>query len=544
MIKKLWNDQAFRYSLIAGAIWSLAAHAYAFLGSSFSHDSLNAIYASSVEEHWKLELGRFLFPVYRSLLRGQLLLPWLIGIFFTLWMVLTVYLICKLFDVEFFLPILLIAGVLTVNKTVIALTATYLYELDIDMLSVLFAVLAVYLWNKKKWGFLTGAIFLCMTLGIYQCNLSVAVVLIIFVCVLDLLLSRKTWQKVLVSGLLGIGMILLGILLYALVLKIALSIADAQLVTGLYNSLPNMFIPGKNYGRLLLDAYRDMNRQFQIEFGFYAGWAVILLRLALSIASLGMMIRMIVLKKPKVAAVILAAVLLVLIPLGANFSYILNNGQVHDLMRFAFWLVAIWPVVLLENRPESRKAKVVSTGATGAGKKNHAARLVRETSALWKNLVFLMLFVLLLNNVVIANGVYLKKDLENHQTMSLMTRAMADLEDVLQENGASANVSEGGALPVVCFIGAPAFPEMPGFWRYSSLTGAWDRSPITADTSTYYFNLYKAYLTYYLNAPVTICSDEVHETIKASSAAAAMPCYPVDGYIQLIDGIYVIKIGE
>ena len=544
MIKKLWNDQAFRYSLLASAIWSLAAHAYAFLHSSFSHDALNAIYASSVEERWKVELGRFIFPIYRSVLRGQLLLPWVIGILFTLWVLLTVYFICKLFDVKFFSPILMIAGVLAVNKTVIALTATYLYELDIDMLSVFFAVLAVYLWEKRKWGFLTGAICLAMTLGIYQCNLSVAVLLIIFVCILDLLLSRKTWQKVLIHGLLGIAMILLGGLLYALILKVALSIAGTQLVTGLYNSLPNMFLPGKDYGLLLLNAYADMDQQLQTVYGFYGAWFVTVVRLALYVLSICLMIRMIVVKKPKALAVILAVVLLILIPLGANFSYILNDGQTHDLMRFAFWLVTLWPVLLLESRPERRKEKSVSAGATGAGKRNHAARLAKESSQLVRSLAFVLLFVLLLNNVVTANAVYLKKDFEDRQTMSLMTRVMADLEDAMEDADASVTATSETEKPTVCFIGVPPFEEMPGFWRYSSLTGAYAKSPISSDVSTYYFNLYKAYVQYYLNAPLTLCADEVHDSFKASPAVAAMPSYPSAGYIQFIGGIWVVKIGE
>ena len=65
MLRKLWNDQAFRYSLLGSVLWSLKAHAYMFLHSLFSHDALNALYASPGEEVWKVELGRFLFPVYR-----------------------------------------------------------------------------------------------------------------------------------------------------------------------------------------------------------------------------------------------------------------------------------------------------------------------------------------------------------------------------------------------------------------------------------------------------------------------------------------------
>ena len=496
MLRKLWNDQAFRHSLLGSVLWSLMAHAYMFLHSLFSHDALNALYASPGEEVWKVELGRFLFPVYRALFRGQLLLPWVVGLFFTLWLALTVYLLCKLFNLKFFWPIFLTAGVLAVNKTVIALSATYLYELDIDMLSVLFATLAVYLWKKYKFGFLWGSLCLLGTLGIYQCNLSVAVVLVIFVSVLELLYgedgsrpdardtshsgrgeSSAVWLRVLLRGLLAIAMILLAGLLYVGALKASLAMAGTHLVTDKYNSLTNMLAPGKNYVRLLINAYRDVKRQFQTSLGFFAGWVVLLLRAALALFSLVLMIRTVLVKKPGILNVVLAGVLLLLLPLGMNFSYILNNGRVHDLMRFALWLLGLLPVILLENLPEDKRKKTKSNLSQSA-----------------RSLAFFLLFLLLFNNVITANAIYLKKDFEQQQTMSLMTRVMDDLNDAAFGPGSAGQEADPTSL-TLCFIGGPQFTAMPGFEPYISLTGVRDASPIPEDTSEYYYNVYKAYLT-------------------------------------------------
>ena len=85
MLRKLWNQASFRYSLLSALIWGLAAHAYAFFHDFFSHDALNAMVATPVEEHWKIELGRFLFPLYRTIIRNSLALPWIIGLFTILW---------------------------------------------------------------------------------------------------------------------------------------------------------------------------------------------------------------------------------------------------------------------------------------------------------------------------------------------------------------------------------------------------------------------------------------------------------------------------
>ena len=112
MLKKLWKDSAFRYSLISSAIWVLVCHAYAFFNDLFSHDALNALYASSVEEYWKVELGRFVFPIYRTILRGALATPWIIGLLTILWVTLAVYMLAKIFVLQKFAPIFFAAGII------------------------------------------------------------------------------------------------------------------------------------------------------------------------------------------------------------------------------------------------------------------------------------------------------------------------------------------------------------------------------------------------------------------------------------------------
>ena len=100
MLRKLWNQASFRYSLLSALIWGLAAHAYAFFHDFFSHDALNAMVATPVEEHWKIELGRFLFPLYRTIIRNSLALPWIIGLFTILWAALALYLLSRIFRLK------------------------------------------------------------------------------------------------------------------------------------------------------------------------------------------------------------------------------------------------------------------------------------------------------------------------------------------------------------------------------------------------------------------------------------------------------------
>lgn len=126
----------------------MTAHGYAFFNQHFAHDSLNVLYASYVEEKWKVALGRFVVPVYRYLTRGSLALPWLIGLLSIAFLSVAVYLVVRMFQVQSRSMITLIAGIMVTNLCVIAQTATYEYELDLNMLALLQAVVATLIWKK------------------------------------------------------------------------------------------------------------------------------------------------------------------------------------------------------------------------------------------------------------------------------------------------------------------------------------------------------------------------------------------------------------
>ena len=83
---------------LATFLWGLAAHGYALLNFTISHDSLNEFwvfhstgyYSGSVAQ-WKIALGRFLTPVYQLLFRGETVAPWYSGMLALVWIALAVW---------------------------------------------------------------------------------------------------------------------------------------------------------------------------------------------------------------------------------------------------------------------------------------------------------------------------------------------------------------------------------------------------------------------------------------------------------------------
>lgn len=164
-------------SFAATFILGFIAHGYAFLNGIFSHDDL-MIFADSSEEQWKLTLGRFFVPIYRAL-RGGYNSPLLIGVLALVWISLSVYFCCRFFDIKSRAVTVAFSAVFTVNMTVIAQTASYLYELDFDMFALLCAVLAACLWKKGGKAMFAVPLFVLASLGIYQSYVEVTVALMI-----------------------------------------------------------------------------------------------------------------------------------------------------------------------------------------------------------------------------------------------------------------------------------------------------------------------------------------------------------------------------
>ena len=139
-------------SFAAVFLFGLLAHGYAFTNFTVSHDSLNEMflsgdirYAAGSVADWKISLGRFLYPAYRTVFSGGAGTPWLSGILSLVWVSLAVYLVSRLFSVDNALLLAVIGALFVTNVSYSALAATYIYDLDGDMLAMLLAVCAAYL---------------------------------------------------------------------------------------------------------------------------------------------------------------------------------------------------------------------------------------------------------------------------------------------------------------------------------------------------------------------------------------------------------------
>ena len=201
-------------------VFSFLAYGYRFFSAGFGGDA--ALVSLSGQAAYQASLGRFLQPVY-WLIRGSLVVPSVVGLFTTVFLFLTCWLIANLFGLNQTRDIALLSGLLVTHETLVVSGATYLPWMDVYALSLFFAVLGAHLLmsgGRRAW---LSPVFFCLSLGLYQSYLPCAAALMI------LALARQTLDgkrpgHVFARGCLACLSILAGLLLYALVLAGVLSL--------------------------------------------------------------------------------------------------------------------------------------------------------------------------------------------------------------------------------------------------------------------------------------------------------------------------------
>lgn len=494
-------------SVIFTLLWGLIAHLCAFTGLAFSHDSLRemvstgtlAYYGGTVSQ-WKVALGRFLEPIYYTVFRidGTVCSPWLSGVLSLVWLSAAVWTVLRIFDLKSYGMIALISGLLTVNVSVIAICGTFITDLDPDMLAVFLAALgACYLLktDRRKW---LSVPCMIAALGLYQCMISVTLAIVMIVYILRFLNNEKT-GTVLLDGLKTLGIMLTAAAGYLLCVKLACTLTGVQL-TSQVNGLAKVTKADHSL-RCLLAAFIRTYKSW--VYGFTD------LRPQRYIADLGFVLSLfagiIVLCEKQIKAwnKILAVLLTALLPFGMNLSCFLNNGA-HDLMKYAS--VFIWILVLL----------VLRLMSSYENKRRFAKALTCAVAVC----ISLTLFL----NVKAANGIYMKKQLEQNATLSLMTRVSERMEE-----------TDGyvpGETPVV-FIGPPELLSYD-----ARVTGTASKTPISA------FDIYQNYFDLILRRPMKQASVETTLDLISSIDFSAHQTFPSTKFIWYEDNVMVVYMSK
>ncbi len=497
------TSSLFKTTVVASFFWGLIAHLYCFLHGSLTHDALDGLDAIGSDNDWKIALGRVLTPLYHLLTRGDVVLPWLIGVLALIYLTFTVFILVKLFKIRSKLLIFLVAGICIANNTVTATAATYIHDLDQNMFALLCSVVAVYCWQRFAKGFLLAILPLAVSIALYQAYLSVTITLVLITLVLGLF-DGETVQATMKKGFKALGMCLGGIVVYFILLKATLLITAIDIHTGSYNSIDA--VQSMSVGRFLSCLIRGYIK---------SGWLLVdaasayhrifnnLLHLSLlTIGAIGVCSKLFSTKRT-LWAKFLTLLLLGLVPIGANVVYPLTNGMSHDLMHFAIWLIYLLIVLVVKHRS--------SFYALAIG----------------------LVLIILWGNVQLANATYLKKEYVSRAGDVYYAQLLGRIE--LMEEYIP------GITPVV-FVGCPDLmvDPSPTFQNVNRLIGA--RSDFIL--GIHWQKRYADYFEKILRHKILIADKDRWDALQQDYRVITMPCFPLKGSIKMVGDTLVVKQGR
>ncbi|MBQ8057458.1 MAG: glucosyltransferase domain-containing protein [Ruminococcus sp.] len=508
------HNGLFLPSIISTFFWGLIAHTYGFLNLFLTHDAVWSFYSGTFFEKinlLKIQTGRWFVPIYHTIFRGPITLPWLIGLTSLLWIAIAVYFCSKTLGIKSKTHVFLLAAFMTTNVTITSQSATYIYELDCNMFALLMACIAAYMWKSGTLWYhnLVGIITTAIVLGIYQSYLSVIIALIIIDCILELLNNEKP-QKTIIKGLKGCAIIIAGSLIYLCINKLFTLIYSTHLDDTSYNSLSNILKPFEGgFIKYILKMYLTFAYRIFAPASFYSIFLMILSVILLCVIGTFAFIKICKHNKLPVSNIILVLLLVLLLPCGMNISDILNKSMSHDLMRysFCFFYFMLFIIIHLALKNEVKNTK---------------------TNAIIKTTTYTIIALVLLNNIQVSNAMYINKELQQNATLSQMTIVLSDMQDYPDFNVET--------MPVVFMGQSSSYIDVAPFDSICRITGF---SPdVSSDNKAHH------YFRYVLNYPILSADIDIIDSMADNQEVIAMPSYPEQGYIKVVDNILVVKISD
>lgn len=506
--KELWSISA-----VATAVLYMIGHGYRFFNSGFSGDSLLMLYQN--DSAWQISIGR-VFQPFLIMFRGGIVSPFLISVLSILWLTLAVYFLVDYLEIKNKLSVFLVVAVMTCNAPFMVANSTFLPFMDFYALALLAAVLGVWLLKKKNWiCTIFGAGLLCISLGIYQAYVCVAIAMVMIHFLLKML-EPASFMKEFKSLLIHLAAFIVAAIVYYAIWKVFQGVFGIW-TANTYNGLSAMGdYTDSSIVSILGLTYRNVFEYFAnpdvfITMPFHGQslsivWVYVLrfCNVAVVLLILASLVFINVKNKTAWWQRVIQVLILVVFPLGINFVCVISKGMEHTLMMYAFGLVYILGI---------------KTTECGFGVKMDK-RCIPYVAAL------MMVLIVSWSNIVYSNQIYLKKDLQDKATHSMMTRIVYEIESTEGYVSGETPVAFCGSFENTDYV-----PNMEAFK---------DIVPYgTGKSALTYVGTDYAYLTYILNTNMNLTRIESeNQTVKQ------MPCYPAEGSVAFVDGVLVVKISD
>ncbi|MCL2588762.1 MAG: glucosyltransferase domain-containing protein [Oscillospiraceae bacterium] len=513
IINKLKNIPIhLKVTFVSAFVLALLVHGVGFFHNWLNEDSLFYLRNSMA---YLYQLGRW-FLVALQYIRGFYTVPWLIGITATVFLAGATTLMVSVLGVTNKIHCVLIA-LLTVTFPAWANQFMYDFLADAYPAAMLLAVLAVYYTRKYRFGFIAGAFSLMFSLALYQSFLSFAIGLSILLVIRYLLEGERTLKEILRYGGKFLLCGVLGLIFYVISVQVSLWITGGELFS--YQGMDALGqISLSELPQLIWDSYRGVFHGFYrtgpdfVENALYVSHALFAFYALLFLIMVYLLARAILANKlyRNLPAFLCLGLCLLLFPLGLNIIVITApTAEAHILTTNAFLLGIFFVFVLLDIYKPARQALAA---------------------------VVLALSLLIGGNYWVQSGTfYFVQHMQYEHTMAFYNRLVMRIESTPgYEPGMP--ISIVGEVPFYDLGTNNVLSD-----RQRQIVGFDERRPVIGLGDPYKFFLFtRNYLGLYFSHAAA----ELEEAVIQTPEFAAMPLYPRDGSIAIIDGVLVVRLSE
>ncbi|MCI9048676.1 MAG: hypothetical protein HFG71_15785 [Hungatella sp.] len=391
----------------------------------------------------------------------------------------------------------------------------YAFTAPYYAIAIMFSVIAVWLTDKYKLGFIPGILMCACSLGIYQAYFPITISLFVLLLIQNILKQNSKIKIIVQKGLIFLSTLILSLVVYFLILEIGLKFQQTSLSD--YQNINEMGkISINEFPSIIQSAYHKF---FSIPFEDYYGVSCTLVLkisiLILTCISIILVILLLLWKKRQLTTVLSCFILCAIFPLAANSIMLMApHSSIYTLMVYGFVTIYLLPIVLIDLTAKELFPYIL-------GKARRLFLQITEAG------VIFFLSIAIWNYVYLSNGNYTAMYYTTQQANSYLNSFITQIRmtDGYQPSMEWAFIGENISDPL---HGNP--------WSNTFNYGGNLHSLINVYSRNIFIRNYSG-----LSA-IPLVNDETLSALKNDPVIQSMPCYPADGSIQIYQDIVVIKL--
>lgn len=516
--KKLWRriPEQLKYAFFGTVIIGLMAHLYVFTNKFYNYDELMnmpAGFGTGVES------GRWFLTLLGDKLAiefGNYSIPLLNGMASILLLAAAAVLVVDMFQVKS-KPFAAAIGGFMVAFPAVVCSFYFMYTVIFYYIALLMSVLAAYLVVKFPKNILlhiAAVLLLACSVGTYQAYFSntacLLLMMVIMLCVG--LQGELTWKEILLTAVRYIAVLVAGLLCYFGLSRFFVAYWGVELLS--YQGINSM---GQITLQQLTEAVATCYKEFiklcytNVSFLNPTGYVKKGFCLIMVIFAAGALTKLFVEKGCAVKKIFMA-IGFALLPIGSFLIYVMSpNGYVYTLMVYSVVFVPVFALIWADHY-------------TAAFDKRELLRKATQWCAALLSVVMLAVYIWY------ANGCYLSLEYTKYHDMAYFETMVTQIKSV---EGYRDDLA-------VALIGNTITDETSNMGSLMNPTFGMDGKPESNINSYSRTHI----MTKLLGFGARFCGYEELKQLMELEEVKAMPCYPDDGSIKLINDIVVVKLEE